>query len=66
MSISRNSQFLGQCEQEFQKLNREHLARQYKCVVPNLEKQDEYLSRVRAIREAESNLSQRRNAGVAS
>ena len=43
------------------KLNREHLA-QYKCVVPNLEKQDEYLSRVRAIREAESNLSQRRNA----
>ena len=42
------------------KLNREHLA-QYKCVVPDLEKQDEYLSRVRAIRDAESNLSQRKN-----
>ncbi len=43
------------------KLNREHLA-QYKCVVPDLEKQDEYLSRVRAIREVEANLIQRRNA----
>lgn len=43
------------------KLNREHLA-QYKCVVPDLEKQDEYLSRVRAIRDAESSLSQRRNS----
>ena len=43
------------------KLNREHLA-QYKCVVPDLEKQDEYLSRVRAIRDVEANLRQRRNA----
>jgi type I restriction enzyme, S subunit len=43
------------------KLNREHLA-QYKCEVPNLERQDEYLSKVRALREAESSLNQRRNA----
>lgn len=43
------------------KLNREHLA-QYKCAVPDLERQDEYLSRVRAIRDAESSLNQRRNA----
>jgi type I restriction enzyme S subunit len=42
------------------KLNREHLA-QYKCDVPDLEKQDEYLAKVRALREAESSLNQRRN-----
>jgi type I restriction enzyme S subunit len=42
------------------KLNREHLAH-YKCDVPDLEKQDEYLARVRALREAESSLNQRRN-----
>lgn len=43
------------------KLNREHLA-QYKCDVPDLEKQDEYLASVRILREAESSLNQRRNA----
>jgi type I restriction enzyme, S subunit len=43
------------------KLNREHLAH-YKCVVPDLGRQDEYLSKVSVIRDAESNLNKRRDA----
>ena len=43
------------------KLNREHLA-QYKCDIPDLERQDEYLASVRALREAELSLNQRKNA----
>ena len=42
------------------KLNREYLAR-YKCVVPEMQKQDEYISRVRMIRSAELSLKQRKD-----
>ncbi len=42
------------------KLNREHLA-QYKCFVPDIEKQDEYLAKVRAIRKSASSFDKRRS-----
>ena len=40
------------------KLNREHLA-QYRCNVPSMERQDEYLGRIRIVRDAEWSLNQR-------
>lgn len=43
------------------KLNREHLV-QYRCHVPDIETQDVYLAGIRAIREAELSLDQRRMA----
>lgn len=43
------------------KLNREHLA-QYRCYVPSLEEQDTYIAKIQALRDAISNIIQRKDA----